>query len=154
MFSPLQVELRFSYIFSGLFLIVLMVAVCSVLICGLPLFSRLVLLSFLLLLAAYFLTSYLFLKSASSVIALRWLAETKLLNVRFYDGQWDRVTLIEQRFICPILVTLKVKTSKRLLPVLVLVWWDSVDRQQFRRIKVLARFSSGPDVISTRSLSE
>lgn len=154
MFSPLQVKLRFSYLFSGLFSITILVAIGSVLISGRPLFSQFVLLLFLLLLAVYFLTSYLFLRTASSVIALRWLAEAKLLNVQFYNGQWDRVTVIEQRFICPILIALKVKTSKRLLPVLVLVWWDSVDRQQFRRLKVLARFSSGPEISSTRSLSE
>ncbi|WP_432470785.1 hypothetical protein [Amphritea sp. HPY] len=106
------------------------------------------------LLAAYFLTSYLFLRTTSSVIALRWLAEAKLLNIQFYNGQWDRVIAIEQRFICPVLIALKVRTSKRLLPVLVLVWWDSVDRQQFRRLKVLARFSSGPEISSTRNLSE
>lgn len=154
MFSPLQVKLRFSHLFTGLSLIVLTAAVGSVLISGLPLFSQFVLLLFLLLLAVYFLTTYLFLTAGSSVIALRWLTENRSLSIQFHDRQWDSVTVIEERFICPILVALKVKTAKRLLPVLVLVWRDSVDRQQFRRLKVLARFSPGPEISSTRSLSE
>jgi len=81
------------------------------------------------------------------------MADQKLIDIQYSDLSWDRVSSIEQRFSSPLLLALKVRTEDRYLSQVVLIWRDSIEADQFRRMRALVRYVPGPVSSSGSGLS-
>lgn len=128
-------------------------AISSILVSGLPVFSQCILFFILLISVSYWSYRDLLQLSKASVVGLRWMADQKLIDIQYSDLSWDRVSLIEQRFSSPLLLALKVRTEDRYLSQVVLIWRDSIEADQFRRMKTLVRYAPGPVYSSGSGLS-
>ncbi|MBQ0782627.1 MAG: hypothetical protein KBT66_00195 [Amphritea sp.] len=85
-----------------------------------------------------------------SVTGLRWLVERKGIVVCLHKGNWVHIDRIEQKFVFPFLIGLKLKLCTDDRSVTVLIWRDSVVEDDFRKLRVLCRFAP-PPVSATHS---
>ncbi|WP_286237116.1 protein YgfX [Neptuniibacter halophilus] len=76
-------------------------------------------------------------RSAFSIVALSWDADTAQLKLRQNNGQWLRVEALRQIRVLPFLLALQCRVPERLFTVSVIVCRDSCGAAEFRRLRVL-----------------
>lgn len=149
MFSPLQVDIQPSRLCFRVTLGLHAAALLAIWLSGFETFTQWVFTLLLALIWAYILPRYLRLSHVLSVTGVRWLADRKSLSVCCSNGQWYPVAAQRETLVWPFLVAFSVRVQGRYLPLTVLVFCDSVAEDQFRRLKVLARFAVPIGSVST-----
>ncbi|BBB27376.1 protein YgfX [Amphritea japonica] len=150
MFSPLQVDINPSIYGGGSIVLLVFFSLLSVWVSDLDGIHKL-LLSLVSLGYSFFCWSRMVsLTDRFSVIGLRWLVEHQSVVVCVNEGGWVNVDRIEQKFVFPFLIGLRLKLASKKRSVTVLVWRDSTNADDFRKLRVLFRFAP-PPVSATHS---
>lgn len=137
MFSPLEVHLARS---RSLALVVLgshVLAFCGVLIANIDPFTAVVLafalsVSFFVSGVRWLLSGY-----ADDITILRWNVDKHEINVQLRNGRWQRVTEIKSAAVLPYALVFRLELESYALPQNLVVFFDSTDKQSYRRLKVV-----------------
>ena len=150
MFSPLQVDIHPSIYGGGSILLLAFFSLLSLWVSDL-LVTYKALLSLVCLVYCFFCWSRLVsLRGRFSVTGVRWLVERKAIVVRLNEAGWVNVDRIEQKFVFPFLMGLRLRLDSQKRSVTLLVWRDSISADDFRKLRVLFRFAP-PPVSATHS---
>lgn len=150
MFSPLQVEIRASVYGRACIVLLALFSLLSVWAADLVLIYKLLLSLACLGYSCFCWSRLIWLNNRHSVTGLRWLVERKGIVVCLHKGNWVHIDRIEQKFVFPFLIGLKLKLCTDDRSVTVLIWRDSVVEDDFRKLRVLCRFAP-PPVSATHS---
>ena len=150
MFSPLQVDIHPSIYGGGSILLLAFFSLLSLWVSDL-LVTYKALFSLVCLGYSFFCWSRLVsLSGRFSVTGVRWLVERKTIVVRINEGGWVNVDRIEQKFLLPFLMGLRLRLDSKKRSVTLLVWRNSTSADDFRKLRVLFRFAP-PPVSATHS---
>lgn len=150
MFSPLQVEINPSAYGRGSLLFLTILSLLSIWMADLVFISKILISLVCLGYSCLCWFRLIGLNARYAVTGLRWLADRKAISVCLHHDAWVHVDRIEQKFIFPFLIGLKLKLCAPDRSVMVLIWRDSVSKDEFRKFRVLCRFAP-PPVSATHS---
>ncbi len=144
MFSPLQVEVGASVYCRVCIALLAFFSLLSVWAADLVVIYKLLLFLACIGYSFFCWSRLIWFNSQYSVTGLRWLVERKGIAVCLSKGGWVHVDRIEQKFIFPFLIGLKLRLCTEDRSVTVLIWRDSVTEDDYRKLRVLCRFAPPP----------
>lgn len=115
-------------------------AIISIVLCTLPVFTRAIL---LLVVATYLLFSIHC--KTPAVSRLRWHLKDGAMQV-FSEGQWLEVSRIGTLMVTRWVIFVRLHVDQRYLPVALTVWRDAASVDDFRRLSIAARMGRPPQL--------
>ncbi|MGH1462051.1 MAG: protein YgfX [Neptuniibacter sp.] len=113
----------------------------AVFIANLEIFTKVVCLAIIVLVFFFSFLEKALLCSSQSVVSFTW-SQDGTLRLYLKNGESLNVVDIRQRVVLPFMVIIKVDLENRLLSLPLTVFYDSCSQNSFRRLKVLANFST------------
>ena len=142
MFSLVDCPLKVSRTLMVFYIGVLLCAVYALYITQVDLFPKLIAVSIILVVFIFVIYSRGLLASNQSIIAFTWSAEVDHFQVSLKSGERLEINKIQGCVVTAVFVLLTLNAEKRFFLIPLLVFFDSCSADQFRRLKVLASFSS------------
>ena len=144
MFSPLLIKISPSL--TGKLVVSVLAALAVTGMAASALSVLLLVLLSLILLVLFWLNwkRYLSLRHPDSIIAVHWVADTRAVDLQLASGKWVTVTRIAGRVNTPFMLAAELYSDDRRTPYKLVIWNDSVNRDTFRRLKVILRYAPSP----------